>query len=520
MPHPADLTVIDSFYRAMAMGEHGRPFIYFEGNTYSYSQIARMCAHAADQLKDQGFQHGDRIVTILPTTPQSLALHLAIGAMGCIYVPLKPDSRPAEFDYFITNSDPAGIIVDNDVSSDLTELLRRFDRVLTCGDPEPRVQVNRGSRSLDLTPEGRGDEHMTPASTPEDELSVIYTSGSTGRPKGIRLRQKSCVAVGVLGVHRLGLEASDVILGVLPQHYFGGIKMLSHALACGGGLMMERRFSRTRFWADVAYAGATAGILMPAMMSMLLTNPRDEADRDNSLRTVIAHLVNHEFEDRFGVEIATTWGQSELAGIGTLSGPRERSQTPGFVGSPVSEAVQIEIRDDSGKTVDVGQTGEIYCRHPWIFKGYLNAEADTANTIKEGWIVTGDRGHVDGDGQLYYDGRKKNMIKRSGENISGAEIERVLEQHPAVSECAAFGVPDPVRTEELKVVVTLRPGAAASEEDLAAWCAEHLAAFKVPRFVEIRETLPRLTSLKIDRVRLREAHDKQPGWDREVPERR
>jgi acyl-CoA synthetase (AMP-forming)/AMP-acid ligase II len=165
--------------------------------------------------------------------------------------------------------------------------------------------------------------------------------------------------------------------------------------------------------------------------------------------------------------------------------------------------------------VPTGVTGEIWARHPWQFTGYLNDPAGTSETIIDGWIRSGDLGHLDEQGRLYYEGRKKNMIKRAGENISGLEVEQCLMGHPEVSEAGVFGVPDPIRTEEVKAVLTLRPEATVTFADLVEWCEERLSAFKVPRYWEVRDEMPRAAVHKVNLPLLRKEHDQNdPGWDR------
>jgi crotonobetaine/carnitine-CoA ligase len=508
-------TFVDLFLAATEVGDPERPLIYFENEVWSYRRLSQMGMAVAEQLIRLGFGRGDRIATVMPTTPDLFALLLALSVIGASFVPLIPESSPSEFEYLLGHCKPAGLIVDGALWPSVARSARHAGRVLVVADlPPTEIWLDELVR-LSLAP-GRDVIAASAAHcTPDDELTVMYTSGSSGRPKGVILSHRSCVAVGLLASRHLDLRPEDVVVGVLPLHHFGGLKMLSYALACGGALMVQRRFSRTRFWRDVRFSGATVGVLMPAMMAMLLTNDPNPDDRNHSLQTVISHTVNREFEERFGVEVITTWGQSELAGTGTLMRRGEVDKPLGCVGALLDPRIEIELRDDAGEPLSIGEVGQIFCRHPWVMKGYLNDAHETARSIIDGWVATGDLGHVDEHGRLFYDGRKKNMIKRSGENISGAEIESTLEEHPAVAECVAFGVPDPIRTEELKVVVALRPGAAVSEVELAQWCAERLASFKVPRYIEIRQELPRLTTLKPDRLRLLQEHDLSRGWDRE-----
>jgi crotonobetaine/carnitine-CoA ligase len=343
----------------------------------------------------------------------------------------------------------------------------------------------------------------------------MYTSGSTGRPKGVVLPHCGVVAAGYMWGMRMELKETDVILGVNPQFHVGGMKNVHIAMACGGAYMMQQQFSRTRFWRDVKLSGATAGVLMPAMCSILLTEPPGPDDRDNSIRRIVSHFVNREFEERFDIDILTCWGMSETSGTATMTSPHYPEKLPNLAGWPTHQLVEVAVRDDEGKDLPTGITGELWARHPWQFTGYLNDPVGTSETIVDGWIRSGDLGHIDDQGRVYYEGRKKNMIKRAGENVSGLEVEQCLMSHPDISEAGVFGVPDPIRTEEVKAVLVLRPDAAVTFPELAQWCEDRLSPFKVPRYWEVRTELPRAAVHKVSLPQLRKEHDpSNPGWDR------
>jgi crotonobetaine/carnitine-CoA ligase len=234
------------------------------------------------------------------------------------------------------------------------------------------------------------------------------------------------------------------------------------------------------------------------------------------LRLVITHAYLDAFRDRFGVELATVWGMTETGAHCTGTRPGEHRTLglpPDCIGTPMI-GVEAGIFDERGAQLPAGATGELRLRHRHIMLGYLDDPGATAATVVEGWVRSGDAGMMDGDGRLHFRGRLKNVIKRSGENIGAEEVEAVLGEHPAVAEALVFGVPDPIRTEEVGAIVVRRPGARLAPEPLRARAAGRLARWKVPRYVWlVDEPLPRLGNGKIDRMTaiasaaLEDAHD-------------
>lgn len=278
---------------------------------------------------------------------------------------------------------------------------------------------------------------------------------------------------------------------------------------------MQLRFSASRFWDDVDRSNAAGGLLMPAMMSILLARPERDDDRDHPMRVVLSHWVEPRLEERFGVEIVPVWGQTELGGLAVSgkAGDRDRDRPAGCVGTPLP-STELDIRDEAGQSLPVGEVGEICSRSPWVMKGYWGDPELTAGVMQDGWVRTGDLGYLDESGRLYFTARQKAMIKRGGENVSALEVEKAIGAHPDVAECVCFGVPDPIRTEEVKVVVVGREGRALDFPGLVEFTRERLADFKIPRYWQTAEDLPRTRSMKVATEQLREAHADEPGWDR------
>jgi crotonobetaine/carnitine-CoA ligase len=351
---------------------------------------------------------------------------------------------------------------------------------------------------------------------PGEPMAIMYTSGSTGRPKGVVLPHSSFAKAGFLKADRLGYAPEDCVLCVLPLYHVGGLHYcLAPAMAHGSKVMFQPRFSVSSFWQDVARSGATGGLLMPAMMSMLMTVPEAAGDRDNTLEVVCSHFVDTGFRDRYDVDIVTTWSLSESAGIAVYSKRDYAHHAAKLIGWPVGD-VDVRVMETGGThLVEAPREaiGELAVRHDAMMIEYWRDPDSTAKALRDGWLLSGDLGRMDERGRLFFEGRVKNMIKRSGENISAEEVEERILEHPAVRECAVVGVSDPIRTEEAKAYVVRRPEAELDAGDVVAWCAEVLSDFKVPRYVQFVEAMPRNATDKIARPALGAIDG--ATWDRE-----
>ncbi|WP_187369152.1 class I adenylate-forming enzyme family protein [Baekduia soli] len=349
-------------------------------------------------------------------------------------------------------------------------------------------------------------------------MALMYTSGSTGRPKGVLQPNAGYQTAGQAYVDRMGITADDVWICTLPLFHAGGTHlMLAPTIAAGASLVLVPRFDVRAFWPQVHAHDATLTLLFPAQMSMLLSLPEDPTDRDNELRLSISHVVNPAFTERFGVEILTTFSQTESLGMGALTPPGSRNVAPGVVGPALPPELEIRVVDPAGDEVPRGERGEICLRHPHLMLGYHRDPENTGAALRDGWLRTGDIGTLDDRGWLTYRGRIKHMIKRMGENIAGEEVEFALMRHPDVEEAVVCSVPDPIRTEEVFAIVRGRDGRAPDIAALIAWIGDELSAWKLPRYVRVDATpFPRLPNGKLDRVTLTRDVDPADAWDREA----
>lgn len=495
-----------------------RAFLHHGERSWTFDELDTEMLALAAGLESLGVRRGDPVLVGMGNRPEALLAELAIAELGAIFVPLLPGLGFEELAFPVAHSEARLLLADPEAAGPL--LARRAElpslgRIAVTADVEVPAGVGTLSfEELAATP--AAPPRALPGYDEDSPAAILYTSGSTGRPKGVVLRAGCFASVGETFSARFGIGPDDVYL--LPTslaHAVGALTALSIAVRNGSSIDLVDRFSPARFWDDVAAHDATFSILFPAHLNLLLETA-DDAPRpgEHSLRLVITHAHNRRFAERFGVELATVWGMTETGAQCVGSEPGyDGGLGDNYVGTPM-EGVEVAIFDDRMRALPAGETGEIALRHRHVMLGYSKDPDATAQTLVDGWVRSGDNGVLDDAGRLFFVGRIKNVIKRSGENVSAEEVEEVLGALDAVAECTVFGVPDELRTEEVAAVVVPSGGADLDPADLRDACAERLARWKLPRYLLIRpEPLPRLPNGKLDRVRLREAIDLERAWD-------
>jgi crotonobetaine/carnitine-CoA ligase len=296
-------------------------------------------------------------------------------------------------------------------------------------------------------------------------------------------------------------------------------------MAARATLVVESRFSASRFWSQVKESRATVVNFIGMMMPVLSKQPSSHDDRENEVRLfygspAFSKEFLEEFQERFGTEIIVGFGMTETC-YGTIEelGAFRRSNSSGLPRRHPDESFvnQLKIADELGDAMPTGQVGEISIKNPAITPGYWRNEEQSRLSLRDGWLYTGDLGWLDEDGYLYFVDRKKDVIRRRGENISSQEVEDVIKRHTSVLDCAVIAVPSDLGEDEVKAYVLPRDGIKLQPEDIIYWCADNLAYFKCPRYIELREDLPRTPSLRVRKDVLRQERDDlvQGCFDRE-----
>jgi carnitine-CoA ligase len=301
---------------------------------------------------------------------------------------------------------------------------------------------------------------------------------------------------------------------VLPMFHINAIfYSFSGSMAAGATLILEPKFSASNFWRVVKETGATEVNTIAAASAILMRRPRSEFVSGHHLQKIYGAPFDEEifrvFNDEFEVPtLIEGYGMSEVPGAlnNPFLGPHKvRSMgPPSKHPDPAISLAELKIADDDGNFLPAGQTGELVVKTPIVMKGYFRDEAQTKAAFRDGWFLTGDLAYVDDDGYFWFVARKKDIIRKRGENISGAELDRVIGNHPAVLESAAIPVPSDLGEDDILVAVILQDGKTATAEDIADWCRQHLAAIKVPRYVVFVDALPHTPTNRIAKFKMRE----------------
>ena len=445
-----------------------------EEGDWTYAEFDAWVNRCANGLSEIGVVTGTLVAVLLPTSASFLRLQLAIAKLGAVIVPLIPGSTAAELTYIIDHARAEVLLTD----AAGIELARD-------GRIAPALGVH--AELPDASPEPPDESGVGPM----DPMAIMYTSGTTGKPKGVVQPGASLATTGAGLRDALGMRTHDGVICALPLFHTAATHMaFGSALAAGSTLTLLDNFSRSTFWGRARDCGATVTYMFPAQMAILMTAEPTPQDRAHRIRVCFSHVRNQPFCDRFGIDVCPGWAMTETCGMGTVTRPGTGDPGAGRIGFVYPEDAEVRVRD-----------GQIWFRHPHAMTAYHRDGAATATTCQDGWVASGDRGSLEPDGALRFEGRLKNMIKRSGENIAGEEVEFNLMEHPAVEECVVFAVPDAIRTEEVYAIVCVRPGHEVAPEQLWGWCRERLAAFKVPRFLELRgDSFPRLPNGKTNRA--------------------
>jgi long-chain acyl-CoA synthetase len=460
----------------------------------TYAEFDARVAAFAGQLAGRGFARGDVLAVMLPNRVELLVALFAAWRLGGAATPVNPVFTADEADHQIADAG-ASLVVN--LGPDAP----------TGGRPAIHVS--------DMRTEG-GPAGAPAAIAGEDLALLIYTSGSTGRPKGVMLDHANVDAMSRTMAEHFSLTERDHCLLVLPLFHANAIMVSALAtFRAGGQLSIVGSFSASRFFDQVERLRPTYFSAVPTIYALLASLPETVRPDTSSLRFVVcgAAPVSAELldrcEERFGFTMVEGYGLTEGT-CASACNPIDGVRKLGTVG-PALPGQRIAVIREDGSTADVGETGEVVISGPTVMRGYLNRPEETARTVVDGWLRTGDVGRLDDEGYLTLVDRVKDMIIRGGENIYPKEIESVLHRLPDVLEAAVIGRPDPVLGEAPLAYVRLYPGSTLTEDDLLDHCRRHLTRVKVPETVRVVDALPRNPVGKIDKPALRRALQPQPA---------
>jgi long-chain acyl-CoA synthetase len=490
--------------REAARYNPSKPVALFDEGRMTYAELDILSDRCAAGLRRDGIRPGDPVALQLPNLPHFLIAYFGILKNGSIVVPLNVLLKAPEIEYQLSDSGAVAIIT---WAGFLTESAKgaagagvdRMYVVDTAGLGAP--EAGQPFERLVREPEGPVPFEQT---DPGDTAAIVYTSGTTGRPKGAELTHFQLYMNSDTPGRVFGIEPDDIVLVVLPLfHVFGMSSQLNVCVRFAVTMSLLPRFDPTKVLEVIQRDRVTIFEGVPTMYISLLNHPALDQYDLSSLRigisggAAIAAEVLDDFERKFGVVILEGYGLSETASTTTfnISADDRRIYS---VGKPIW-GVEVEVWNDEHRPMPPGpdHVGELVVRGVNTMRCYRNNPDGTAKVFEGGWFHTGDLGYVDEDGYYFIVGRKKELIIRGGYNVYPREVEEVLYTHPSVAEAAVVGVPHDRLGEDVKAYVELKPGKAATEQELIDFAKERLAAYKYPRSIEFRSQLPKNATGKI-----------------------
>lgn len=493
------MVALTSAIRFHARQTPNREAIVCGGERVSYGALQECAARLAGMLAARGIVKGDVVAVLMKNSAAFIEIALAVSHAGAVLLPINFRLAAEEVEYILGHAGAKLLFVDE-------ELLP------SAGGFEPRVAVDaRAQKDAGVLARGAAPLERGPALESADLFRLMYTSGTTDRPKGVIHTYNNYYWKCFDHIAALQLTARDRLLVVGPLYHVGAFDLPGLAvLIAGGTLCVLREFEPAAVLDTISRELLTGSWMAPVMLNRLLAHPGRERFDLSSFRWLIGGGERtpeqriREFSGLFHHgRYIDAYGLTESCAGDTLMEPGMEIVKIGSVGRAVPH-VEIEIRDDAGRALSAGESGEICLRGPKISPGYWGDPAKTDASHFGEWFRTGDIGVLDADEFLTLTDRKKDMIISGGENIASSEVERVVYGLAQVSEAAVIGLPDERWGERVVAVVVAKPGASLSVEELAAHCRAHLAGFKVPKQLILRDALPRNPSGKVLKRALRD----------------
>ena len=491
----------------------------FEGRRTSFSELQERVNRLANGLANLGVGVGDRVATIQVNCPEHIEIYFAAAKLDAIYVPLNFRIRANELEFMLDDCTPKVLLAG----------ARYTDMVKSAGkNVQALVGLEHSDDSFVAYEEllaGASDEERFPEGDEDDTTIIMFTSGTTGTPKGVMLSHNSFSSYILSNVAPVDPDVDERNILTVPLYHIAGIQSMMAAVYGGRTIVIQRQFEPADWMRLVQEEKANRAMMVPTMLKMLLDHP-DFTKYDLSSLEVITYgaapmpveVIKQAIQKLPGTRFINAFGQTETASTITMLPPEAHDITSGTpeemeiklkrlssIGKPLDD-VEVRIVDEDGNDVQQGEVGEIIARGQRLMKGYWNREDATRETLRNGWLYTGDLGYFDDEDYIFLAGRAKDFIKRAGEMISPEEVEQVLQSHPAVDEVAIIGVPDVDWGERVMAVVVTRRGQEVAGEELIEYCHQRLASYKRPESVVFVSELPRNPMGKVVKRQLRESY--------------
>ncbi|MFC1885983.1 class I adenylate-forming enzyme family protein [Thermodesulfobacteriota bacterium] len=482
----------------------------FEDIAYTYDQAQKAAEGFAVYLKTSGIERGDKVCTMFYNSIEQAYAYFAVLMVGAVIVPINFRFIEREITYIATDSDAKAILH----GPEFMEIVEGVKQ--NC--PEIRfslsVDVNsKKTRALLETPDNSKSDALAVMSPDmSDESFINYTSGTTGKPKGVIITHSNNVWNQIKLVIDTPLNPADVVIGSLPIFHSGGMGRFLATMTVGGVFVSWKNFNAEQTIAAVSKYKGTFLLLVPAMAEMIFALPDLEKYNVDSLTKCLltAAPVSVDMKKRalklfYNADIIDGYGLTENTSATTMLKGDDVISKPSSVGL-TDIFTEIRIFDERHKLLPTGEIGEIAVCGPTVMKGYYKNPIATDETIKDGWLLTGDLGRMDEDGYLYVVGRKKEMIISGGENIYPAEVEAVLNRHPKILESAVIGIPDSKWGETGMALIVLNPGQEMTTAEVEKYCIETMARYKRPKIIRFVDSLIKNIAGKIKKHELKKIY--------------
>ncbi len=499
--------------------QHGDAvFATISGEPLTYSQLEYRSRVIARNLVALGVSKGDRVATLMFNTVEQVLMCFACARAGAVWVPINAALRGDDLTYTIRDSGSSVLVTETECQPQFDQIdfpEKEAIKVFVVGDdPAP----HQGFAAL----LNEGATAALPTCAPSDTGAILYTGGTTGLPKGVLLSQFSFILGGLRYQDVFSARPGETHFSVLPLFHAGALHWaLMGPYVADMSTVIDRSFSAKKYFERVRECRANIIDPFGPVVTLICQQPESELDTQHSVRVSIGVVQNlpdgipELFQERFKIPLVLVYGLTEAGG--NITSNRLGDQVPNANGKPHGWA-ELRIGGGDDLPLPAGEVGEILLRptYPHMFmQGYHNAPEQTLQTMRNFWLHTADLGYLDEGGNLFFLGRKAHWLRRRGENISAYEIEAIMGKHPAIAEVVIVGVRSEIGEDDVKAFIIPAPGAEIDCAELASWTAERIAAFKVPRFIEIVEDFPRSTTKReIERSKLK-IYSNDRAWDRE-----
>jgi len=503
-----------------------RPAILFDEKEISFGELGDRVNRLANGLASLGVGSGDRVAVMQVNCNEYIESYFASAKLDAIFVPINFRARAEELTFMLNDSGVKAIIL----GERYQDMLNTISPELTTVESKITLEsAGEGFVSYDDLIKNSSSDDLFPSSDGDETTIIMFTAGTTGTPKGVMLSHNSFTSYILANVEPVDMESAERNILTVPLHHIAGMQAVMAAIYGGRTLVLQRQFDAEGWMKLVQDRQVNRAMMVPTMLKMLMDQPTFSEYDLSSLKVITygAAPMPLEVIKKAIVEFPNTrfinaFGQTETASTITMLPPDDhdiKESDPDYemklkrlasIGKPLPD-VEVKIVDENGKDVAVGENGEIVARGDRLMKGYWNRDEATKETLRGGWLYTGDLGYWDPDGYIFLSGRAKDFLKRGGEMIAPEEVEQIIMSHPSVDEAAIIGVPDVEWGERVRAMVVIKPGQELTAEDVVEHCRPKMAGFKRPEDVVFIDELPRNPMGKVLKRVLREEYDQPIG---------